>query len=126
MYHRTSKTWLSVGLLAGVVAVSALCGVTAHHAESVSDISTNCCETEYLSVALLQPLQERGFVFALFSLLVFFVAYLIQKFQWAVGREYVRAPFLPQSYEFLRNIFVELFRRGILNPKIYNLALIRN
>ena len=126
MYHRASKTWPLIGLLAGAVAISALCGITAHHAANISNISTSCCETEYPPVALLQPLQEKGFVFALFSLLAFFVAYSIQKFKQVVGREDARAPSLPQPYEVSPNIFVELFRRGILNPKIYNLALIRN
>lgn len=117
---------LSTVLLMGVVAGSTFCGVTAHHMESMPNMSPSC-STGYFLAALPQSSQERGALFTFLSILVLLALFLIVRTRTrdnSIGES--RSVFLFPENARGHDPLMELFRRGILNPKIYNLALMRS
>jgi len=113
------------GVVIALIAVSTLCGVGTHHL-AMPRMSSSC-GISYMLTTLPQPLQGKSALFIFLGLLLLLAIYPIPKIQSRkdIKRETYSNPYTKSGITPINHL-LELFRRGILNPKVFEFALIRS
>lgn len=85
------------------------------------------CGLSYFMADFPQPLQRSGALFTFISLFIFSVTYLIMGIKIVKNDSSTKkVRQLSTDSAGILDILIELFRRGILNSKVFELAIIRS